>query len=86
MDKLFNRLRTNAEHIEKQYHTANQILNDAVKEAMPWASVLAMQGRAPALDKIERLATQLIAILIASSPKEESSAASKADAVYGMRW
>lgn len=69
MASLMERLETNARQIEKQYARANDILNDAVKEAMPWAGQLAMQGRVPPVDRIERLATQLIAILIASEPK-----------------
>lgn len=86
MDKLFSRLRFNAEQIESQYQSANQILNDAVKEALPWASALAMQGRIPPLDRIERLATQLVAILVASQPKPATPPPSKADAVHDMRW
>lgn len=69
MASLIERLEANARQIEKQYARANDILNDAVKEAMPWAGQLAMQGRVPPIDRIERLATQLIAILIASEPK-----------------
>lgn len=85
MDSLFQRLRSNAEQMERQYQTANQILNDAVKEAMPWAAGLAMQGTVPSLDRIERLATQLLAILMASQPKEEK-ASTKVDTVHALRW
>lgn len=37
-----------------------------MKEAMPWAMVLAMQKRLPSLAQLERLATQLTAIVVAS--------------------
>lgn len=42
------------------------LLEDAMKEAMPWAMALAMQKRLPSLVQLERLATQLIAIVAAS--------------------
>lgn len=37
-----------------------------MKEAMPWAMALAMQKKIPSLAQLERLATQLIAIVAAS--------------------
>lgn len=80
MATLMERLETNARQLESQYARANDILNDAVKEAMPWAGQLAMQGRVPQIDRIERLATQLIAILIASEPKE------KPVDIHNVRW
>lgn len=80
--ELMKRLEANAVQIESGYARANDILSDAVKEAMPWAGQLAMQGRVPTLDRIERLATQLIAILIASEPKQ----ATTLEAVHGARW
>lgn len=79
---LMERLEKNACHMEQSYRRANDILNDAVKEAMPWAGQLAMQGQVPPIDRIERLATQLIAILIASEPKQ----ATTAQAVHGAQW
>lgn len=76
------RLESNARHMERSYRRANDILNDAVKEAMPWAGQLAMQGTVPPLDRIERLATQLIAILIASEPRPKTTA----QVVHEARW
>lgn len=86
MDRLFERLRSNAAQLDRQYKSANQILNAAVKEAMPWAAALAMQGTVPSLDRIERLATQLVAILVASEPKEKVGPSPKAEAVHSVRW
>lgn len=82
MSDLIKRLEANARQIEKSYERANDILNDAVKEAMPWAGQLAMQGRVPTLDRIERLATQLVAILLASEPSQKTVA----QAVHEARW
>lgn len=82
MSDLIKRLESNARHMERSYQRANDILNDAVKEAMPWAGQLAMQGRVPSLDRIERLATQCIAILLASEPKPMSVA----QTVHEARW
>lgn len=82
MSDLIKRLEANARQIEKSYERANDILNDAVKEAMPWAGQLAMQGRVPTLDRIERLATQLVAILLASEPRQKTVA----QAVHEARW
>lgn len=86
MGKLFERLQNNAEQLNRQYQSANQILNDAVKEAMPWAGTLAMSGKVPTLDRIERLATQLVAILIASEPKEKEAEVPKVEAMHNLRW
>lgn len=82
MSDLIKRIEANARQIEKSYERANDILNDAVKEAMPWAGQLAMQGRVPTLDRIERLATQLVAILLASEPRQKTVA----QVVHEARW
>lgn len=64
------RIIENAKQMNRDYERANQILNDAVKEAMPWAMPLAMNGTVPSISKIERLATQLMAILVATYPED----------------
>lgn len=68
--KLPERMFENAKQLTATYAHANQILHSAMRDAMPWAMPLAMQGAVPSVDKIERLATQLIAILMATYPED----------------
>lgn len=68
--KLPERMFENAKQLTVSYDHANQILNAAVHDAMPWATALAMRGAVPTVDKIERLTTQLLAILMATYPDD----------------
>lgn len=68
--KTPERIIENAKQMNRDYAHANQILQDAVKEAMPWAGPLFMNGTIPSVNKIERLATQLMAILVATYPED----------------
>ena len=52
----------------EQYASAAQLLQTAMQEAMPWAVSYATQKRVPRIDQVERLCTQLLAIVIASAP------------------
>lgn len=70
MNQALQRIEKNAQALMEQYKTSAQLLNVAVKGAMPWAAPLAMNGVIPHLSQIEQLATQLIAIVMASEPKE----------------
>lgn len=81
---VMERIESNAQALIGQYPSANRLLQDAINEAVPWAMPLATQGRIPSLDRIERLATQLIAIVIASSPSPNESP--KLATVHNMRW
>lgn len=80
MSGLLERLRQNAAPLQQSYANANQLLGAAVTEAFPWVLGLPeVRGKVPpmfrralpqgspaSLEKIERLATQLVAILAAS--------------------
>lgn len=68
--KTLDRIVANARQLNQDYEQANQILREAVREAMPWAAPLAMRGAVPTIDKIERLATQCLAILMATYPED----------------
>lgn len=70
--KMPERIIENAQRLNQDYAQANQILQAAVRDAMPWAMPLAMRGVIPTVDKIERLATQCLAILMATYPNEFS--------------
>lgn len=83
MSKAMQRIQKNAEHLMTQYGTARQLLNEAVKGALPWAGPLAMNGAVPSLAQVERLATQLVAIVMASEPAEEVTTAG---AIRDVRW
>ena len=66
MSALIDRISMNAEAIMDQYSSANMLLADAMKEAMPWAMSLVTSKKTPTLPQLERLATQIVAILMAS--------------------
>lgn len=68
--RLPERMFENARQLTTSYDHANQILNVAMRDAMPWATQLAMRGVVPSVDRIERLATQLMAILMATYPED----------------
>lgn len=66
MTRMMNRIVENARHLQGQYDKSDVLLRNAMKDAMPWAIQLATRGVIPSIDKLELLATQLIAILDAS--------------------
>lgn len=68
--KTLDRVVENAKRLNEDYTYANQILNEAIKDAMPWAVPLATRGVVPSVDKIERLATQCMAVLMATYPED----------------
>lgn len=68
--KLPERIIENARQINQSYGHANQILSNAVNEAMSWGVPLVTQGVVPPVDRIERLTTQCMAILMATYPDE----------------
>lgn len=68
--RLPDRLVANAEGLARDYARANDILQSAVKDALPWAVPLAARGVVPTADKIERLCVQCLAILMATYPDE----------------
>lgn len=67
-DKLLSRMTANAEQMMEAYPRADILLRAAMQEAMPWAMALGTKGRTPRLDQLERLGTQILAILLASHP------------------
>lgn len=68
--RALERVLASAEQLTRDYSRANDILQEAVREAMPWAAPLAMRGSVPTIDKIERLAAQCLAILMATYPED----------------
>lgn len=80
MTDLLERLRHNALPLQQSYGSANELLDVAISSAFPWVlSLPVVRGKIPAmfrnalpkgapvtLDKLETLATQLVAILAAS--------------------
>ncbi len=74
-EKLLKRMEANAESLCEAYPTSGALLQTAVSEAMTWAPALISGGRMPHKMQLERLATQIMAILIASLPPEPEPAA-----------
>lgn len=82
MNKALQRIEKNAQALMGQYKSSAQLLNVAVKGAMPWAGPLAMSGTIPQLSQIEQLATQLVAIIMASEPQEVP----QSTALHDVEW
>jgi len=78
--RLMDRIEANAEAMMQQYPTASGLLHAAMNEAMPWAVALKTRRRVPELAKLERLATQIVAILMASTPPDDGAPVSAAPA------
>lgn len=86
LDKLLERIRRNTEPLDKAYGNTGQLLNVAVSQAFPWVLGLpVVRNKIPAmlrnsipkgspvtLDALERLATQLVAILAAEYSSGET--------------
>lgn len=73
-EKLLKRMEANAEQYCEAYPTASALLGTAVAEAVPWVMQMQTARRMPDKLQLERLATQILAILMASLPPEEPPA------------
>lgn len=80
--ELFQRIQKNAQYLIDHYPKSEALLRAAMQEAMPWAMGLYTKGAIPALPQLERLATQLIAILVASEPEPPTTA----EILREMKW
>lgn len=67
-NQTLDRIAANAQGLIDQYDKATTLLSVAIKEAMPWAMPAVMNGSVPKVDQLERLCTQLLAIVLASQP------------------
>lgn len=74
-EKLMHRLELGAEQYMEAFPTASALLQQSMMEAMPWVISLKTQGKTPNALQLERLATQILAILMASLPREPEPAA-----------
>lgn len=74
-EKLLSRMEANAEQYMEAFPTASALLQQSMMEAMPWVIQLKTQGKTPNPLQLERLATQILAILMASLPREPEPAA-----------
>lgn len=86
-EDLLRRIQLNAEQIASQYRYTGDLLNASVMEAFPWVINLPAvrnripkmlpvpRGLPPSVDKIERLVTQLYAVLAASYRHQEKQKA-----------
>ena len=68
MHKVLERIEANAQQLIDTYPSANMLLSDAMKESMVWVVPLVSSKKVPSLAQLEKLATQITAILIASMP------------------
>ena len=73
-EKLLQRMEVNAEQFCESFPTAGALLQTAMMEAMPWVIQMKTQGMVPNKSQLERLATQILAILLASLPPEPEQA------------
>lgn len=80
--ELFQRIQKNAQYLIDNYPKSEALLRTAMQEAMPWAMSLYTRGAIPALPQLERLATQLVAILMASQPGQPTAA----EVMRDLKW
>lgn len=66
MTAALERIEANARQLMRQYATSEQLLADSMKEATSWVMPLVMRKSTPSLPQLERLATQMLAIILAS--------------------
>lgn len=78
-EKLMKRMEANAEQFCDAYTTAAALLQTAMMEAMPWVVAMKTQGMMPNRLQLERLGTQVLAILMASLPPDEPPAMPEPD-------
>lgn len=83
MHPSIDRITKNAKYLIDHHRSARDLLHVAMKEAVPWAMPLVTQGAIPQLPAIERLATQLVAIIIASEP--EASTPTSVDVIQAAK-
>lgn len=65
-EQVLQRVETNLDHMVEAYPTAEKLLHDSMQEASVWVVPLVTTGKLPAVPQLERLATQLLAIVVAS--------------------
>lgn len=66
--KVIERLVSNADQIIERYARSDVLLRDAVQEAAAWVPGLVSGMSFPKPHQLERLCTQLLAIVIVSEP------------------
>lgn len=72
MPDVLERIEKNARQLMDTYPTSAALMQTAISEAMGWAVPLKMKGKIPGVDKLERLATQLVAILAATYDQKKA--------------
>lgn len=72
MHKVLERIEANAQQLIDTYPSANMLLSDAMKESMVWVVPLVSSKKVPSLPQLEKLATQITAILMASTPDKSA--------------
>lgn len=72
MPDVLERIEKNARQLMDTYPTSAALMQTAISEAMSWAVPLKMKGKIPGVDKLERLATQLVAILAATYDQKKA--------------
>lgn len=72
MPDVLERIEKNARQLMDTYPTSAALMQTAISEAMGWAVPLKVNGKIPGVDKLERLATQLVAILAATYDQKKA--------------
>ena len=72
MPDVLERIEKNARRLMETYPTSAALMQTAISEAMSWAVPLKMRGKIPGTDQLERLATQLLAILAATEDRRRA--------------
>lgn len=65
-DKVLERVGAKADQLRQSYPNAETLLRESMQEASVWVMPYVMQGKTPTPWQLEKLATQLLAIVVAS--------------------
>lgn len=84
-DNVVSRVERSAVQLMEQFSKSTDLLQVAMQEAVPWAGALVAQRRLPRRDQLERLAAQLLAILMASetNPVDDKTSPKAAVSRFG---
>lgn len=65
-EQVLERVSPKLDHLQRIYPNSEKLLRDSMQEASTWVIPLITSGKIPTPEQLERLATQLLAIVVAS--------------------
>lgn len=66
IDRVFSRVEQGVERILDREQSSRGVLNQVIQEGAPMFMSYKMRGRVPSVEALERVATKLLAIVVAT--------------------